>query len=239
MALSLIVTAILVLSPAKVADVAITYAGSIERQSRAQSLDPLLTASLIHVETGGQWSATMVSKSNDYGLMQPHVSRTTNSEYLGYEELLFIPEINIAVGTKMLAYWKQYHKRCKTRHHWWSHYKWGINVKNDLYGQKVASVYARVKRIKLVATEEHDYSNRRIGCFWESDTGGSGSTGVTALNRYLIPEVRWTVWDRHNESFKGECGLLRPGYDGSLVAITRRRRSVPGAYDYGQVRCSI
>jgi hypothetical protein len=233
MSLSLVVTAILVLSPAKVADVAITYAEPIARQSKLQSLDPLLTAAFIHLETGGQWDANMVSKTNDYGLMQNHVSRTTNAEYLGREHLLLVPETNIAVGTKTLAYWRQYHKRCKTQHHWWSHYKWGVNVKNDIYGLKIARVYARVKRTKLIAMEEHDHSNRGLRRLWESNTSGGGSSRAAAIDRYIVPEVRGSIWGSNNESSERAVSVLRQERNGTLVAVTRRRRSISGVNDDG------
>lgn len=237
-----VVAAIMVLAPAKVADAAVLYADSIMRQASDQNMDPLLVVSMIHVETGGRWENTLISKTHDYGLMQVHVSRTTNATYVGRESELFDPDTNILVGIQLLTYWKRYHtKKCKSTHRWWAHYKWGIDVKNDSYSKKIARVYKRVKHISLLAQEgEIDHCLRRIGRLRKGNTSSCHISSTAAIDSNIVPEVRGSFWSANSGAPEGAGSVLseRAGI-GDVVAITRRRRSLPGPDDDGQVRRCI
>jgi hypothetical protein len=118
----------------------------IHREAERRSIHPLLVAAVIEHETGGTWRRRLVSHTNDYGLMQVHVSRTMNRKYIGREHLLFSPRRNIRLGVRILSFWHDYHVRhCKKDDHdWWSHYKWGSRVRNNKYGDKVKRIYLRL-----------------------------------------------------------------------------------------------
>ena len=237
-----VVAAILVLAPAKVADNAVSYASIILRQANDQHINPLIVVSTIHVETGGQWDNTLISKTDDYGLMQVHVSRSTNPDFIGRETDLLDPETNIREGVRVMVYWKKYHNRCKkSTHQWWAHYQAGVEVKSDAYSKKVSRVLARVKNIKYLSQEDQlDHCNRRTGCQRQS-YASQGSIGCpTAIDRHLFPEVLWTFWCSHSGAFEGGGGALPAGQDHwGLVNISRRRRCLSSPDDDGQVRCSV
>ena len=180
MVAGVIAAAIMSLAHVDVASVAVLYSNAIVRSTEARSIDPLLVVSLIHVETGGRWESDLVSPSHDYGLMQPHVSKTTNRNFLGREKELFDPDTNIEVGVSMLLLWKEYHsKHCKgNSHKWWAHYKWGVEVKNNKYSRKVNRVYSRVKKhihLLCLLGGKHDLSYRGIGCVWKGGNQALGS----------------------------------------------------------------
>ena len=122
------------------------YGRLIERNARVHRLDPLLIVAVIKVESNGYVRAT--SPTNDYGLMQLHVSHTTHKRFLGREHLLFEPARNIRLGARMLRFWRRHHrKHCKgSRHHWWAHYNWGYRVRSREYGKKVHKVYRQARR---------------------------------------------------------------------------------------------
>jgi thymidylate kinase len=123
------------------------YVSLIAEASLEHDIDPLLIVATIHHETGGRWDPNVVGRTRDYGLMQTHVSKSTNPQFRGREHLLLDPRVNIQVGVSALAYWKKYHFRsCKKPHKWWSHYKWGYNVKNNYYGRTVGKIYDRLRR---------------------------------------------------------------------------------------------
>ena len=240
-----ITAAIMALAPGKVADDAALYTSAIVNATESRDVDPLLVVAFIHVETGGRWESNLVSPSNDYGLMQTHVSRTTNREFVGREKDLLDPAINIEVGVTMLVYWKEYHaKHCKgAAHKWWAHYKWGVLVKNNKYSRKVYRVYSRLKRrVHLLCTigAKHDHSCGRTGCLRKEHTDqNSGGTAAT-IQTNLISEIRWPVWasdqkapNRTSGSFR-ERAITTDRYC-TLGAVSRRRRRFPGLDDYGQV----
>lgn len=123
-------------------------AAHIERESSRARIDPLLVAALIHHETGGTWRRTLVSRTSDYGLLQVHVSSTTNPDLIGREHLLFRPRLNIRRGVRLLRAWKRYHDRhCSggPYHLWWGHYKWGRRIKGSIYARKVHEIYRRLR----------------------------------------------------------------------------------------------
>lgn len=120
------------------------YAALVERNARQRKVDPLLVAAIIKVESGG-WRRAR-SRTNDYGLMQLHVSRRTHKRFRGREHLLYEPARNIRLGVKMLAFWKRHHRRhCREAgHYWWAHYNWGYRVRSRVYGRKVLKHYRRL-----------------------------------------------------------------------------------------------
>jgi hypothetical protein len=131
------------------------YAGLITRHSRVNDIDPYLVAALIHRES--RWNSNAVSKRN-YGLMQIRVSRTTHARFIGQEQSTLNAETNIRLGVSLLAFWKRFHiTKCKSdKHHWWSHYQWGVSVKDPGSGNRVAKEYARylswLKKLKVGLT---------------------------------------------------------------------------------------
>ena len=233
-----VVAAIMVLAPAKVVDAAVLYADSILLQASDQNIDPLIIVATIHVETGGQWDSTLISKTNDYGLMMVHVSRTTNATYLGREKELFNPDTNIMVGVQMLSFWKRYHKKhCKSGHKWWAHYQAGCAVKSDKYSRKIARVYARVKRINFLSQEgQFDRSHRGSRCQWQSHSSSSSSRRIpTALNSHLIPKVQWSFWGSDPSTPKRRSSSGQEECCWGLVNLSERRRGIPSIDDNGQV----
>lgn len=129
------------------------YSGLIEKWARRRNVDRLLVASIIHNETGGTWNPRLKSRTNDYGLMQLHVSRTTHSKYIRRERLLFNPNRNIRLGTRAMKFWKWYHRnRCKGKHHWLLHYNQGRRVSTrgwrGGYARRVLVIYFKLKAIQ-------------------------------------------------------------------------------------------
>lgn len=140
-----------------------TYAEVIHNVAQDSDVDPLLVVAVIQHETGGKWNPRAVGKTRDYGLMQLHVSKTTNSKYLGNEKALFDLRKNVEVGVASLTYWRKYHGRCKHRHKWWGHYKWGNRVKNDRYANKIERIHRTLKeeqRKMLIVIEGIDASGK-------------------------------------------------------------------------------
>jgi soluble lytic murein transglycosylase-like protein len=125
---------------------AVIYSAEVARYAAQYQVDPLLVVAVIQAEGRGMVSAMAKSRTNDYGLMQLHVSVTTHRKYIGRETLLFDPRLNIKLGVKMLRMWRAYHQRSCTgdSHHWWAHYNQGTRVRNRRYGRKVARIYERL-----------------------------------------------------------------------------------------------
>jgi soluble lytic murein transglycosylase-like protein len=121
------------------------YAKIIEREGRRFHIDPLLIVTIIHVETARTWKRTVRSSTADWGLMQVHVSTTTNAGLIGREEVLFDPALNIRYGTAILAMWRSYHSRtCHLQSHshpFWAHYQFGYRIRKLRWSRKVAHVY--------------------------------------------------------------------------------------------------
>lgn len=148
--MKLLIAAILWLAPGVEVNRAKYYASLILDAGGCYKIDPLLIVTKIHLETGGTWRETVVSATNDYGLAQVHVSKTTNKEYMGLEHLLLEPGRNIWVAVRMMSYWKGYHKRNCLRqghasHPWWGHYKWGNKVGNLGSSMRVKQLYGKLK----------------------------------------------------------------------------------------------
>jgi hypothetical protein len=244
-----ITAAIMALAPGKVAGAVVLYTTAIVQATEVRGIDPLLVVSIIHVETGGRWESDMISPTHDYGLMQPHVSKTTNKEFLGREEELLDLVTNIEVGVNMLTSWKEYHsKHCKgNSHRWWAHYKWGVEVKNNKYGRKVLRVYSRVKRrVHLLCAlgGTHDHSCGRVGCQWQEYTDQSSRKVVASIPKNFVPALRWSVWASDQEAFNGASSSVREKFPyiprtREMGAVSRRRRRFPSFDDNGQVRCCV
>jgi len=117
------------------------YAKLIQRYV---SVDHLLVAAVIYVESRGRAKAR--SRTNDWGLLQVHVSRTANPGYRGRESELLSPQVNIRVGARSLAAWRRYHEaHCRgKRHHWIGHYNQGTRVRSRHYERTVLALYRRL-----------------------------------------------------------------------------------------------
>ncbi len=116
------------------------YSKLIYAKATKKGIDPLLVVALIFKES--RFSRTCASKKN-YGLMQVHVSVTTNPDLLGREHLLRIPRVNLHRGLRLLSFWKRYHdKTCTSnRHFWTSHYQHGCRVSDPGSGERVRKLY--------------------------------------------------------------------------------------------------
>lgn len=114
------------------------YESLIKRYSNG--LDHKLIVAVIWVES--RFRSRAKSRTNDYGLMQLHVSSDTHQQYIGRERVLYNPKLNIKLGTKMMRLWRRYHRcRCKSKkHHWISHYQQGSRVRSLRYERAVLSV---------------------------------------------------------------------------------------------------
>ncbi len=143
MTLQVLIAAILWLSPMPVVQ-AESYASHIQRESLRWDLDPLLVLAVIHRES--RFTTTAKSKTNDYGLMQVHVSKTTYSGYLRYPERLYNYKLNIRLGVRLMAMWRDYHAgRCEGNHPHWSHYKYGKRIPKQRKGKKVDAIYHQLQ----------------------------------------------------------------------------------------------
>jgi len=139
-----VLAAILWLAPHVGAERADQYAGLITGHAEDAGIDPMLVVAIIYIES--RFRSGSISRTNDYGLMQVHVSKTTYRRYLGREHLLLDPDRNIKCGISLLKYWKSYHERiCTSNHRWWSHFNHGKRIlrrgERAGYGASVNEVY--------------------------------------------------------------------------------------------------
>lgn len=126
------------------------YADSIARYARG--LDPHLVVAVIYVESRFRKNAK--SRTNDYGLMQLHVSATTRPRYFGRERKLLDPRHNIRLGIRALRAWKRFHgRKCRSPHHWLGHYQQGRRVHSAHYAEAVLAVYGWIKSARMVAAK--------------------------------------------------------------------------------------
>lgn len=136
------------------------YADHFNKYARRYRLPPLLVAAVAYNES--RFTRTVVSRTNDYGLMQLHVGRRTHKRYLGREKLLFNPRRNIRLGSRMLAMWRSHHlRRCKgKKHHWLLHYNQGVYVSTKgwkgRYAKRVLIIYSKLKKIQLKLIRKRD-----------------------------------------------------------------------------------
>lgn len=159
-----ILLAIMFLVPGLGPTTAKKYAGIIDRVSVIYQIDPLLVVSIIHVETAKTWKKKIRSVTNDFGLGQIHVSKDSNPELLGREEVLFDPATNIRYAAKTLAMWKSWHVRvCDERHPWWAHYQAGrvIRRSNRGWSKKVGALH-RMLQLRFYLLEKDDVLSRNL-----------------------------------------------------------------------------
>jgi soluble lytic murein transglycosylase-like protein len=140
----IVLAAIIWLAPNLGAETSELYAGLIAGHAEDAKIDPLLVVAIIHLES--RFKPHAKSKTNDYGLMQVHVSATTYRRYRGRETMLFDPDRNIRLGVRLMKNWKAYHDRtCTGPHPWWIHFNHGCRVlkrgPRAAYGDKVDAVY--------------------------------------------------------------------------------------------------
>jgi len=143
--MKIILAAILFLSPHLDKEEAAKYAKVIHTMSKSQEIDPFLIVSIIRAESN--FSSDKRSKTNDMGLMQIHVSRTTFPDLRGHEKLLYNPTLNIYLGVKHLRMFRKWHlRKCKPDHLWWRHYKWGYRQKfpNRIWAARVQAFYQQL-----------------------------------------------------------------------------------------------
>lgn len=140
---TLIVTAILWLAPQVSPADARSWGEQIHREADRWDVDPLLVLAVIQRESG--WNPRAKSPTNDYGLMQVHVSKTTYSGYLHRPERLFNPKLNIRLGIRLMGIWRNYHAgHCggdKATHPFWAHFKYGRRIPRKRKGKKVDAIY--------------------------------------------------------------------------------------------------
>ena len=137
---TILISAILWLAPHVAPEDARLYATVIQKEADRWDVDPLLVLAVIQRESG--WNPRARSKTNDWGLMQVHVSKTTYSGYLQQPERLFNPKLNIRLGVRLMAIWRDYHiGRCFGNHPYWAHFKYGARVPRKRKGRRVDRIY--------------------------------------------------------------------------------------------------
>jgi len=142
-----LLAAILLLAPHLPRTTAQLYARIIKTEAARKKVDPLLVVSFIHVETVRGWNTRVKSVTNDYGLCQVHVAARGSETFLGREEQLFIPKVNIREWVRLADMWRAYHqKEGDDSHPWWAHLKWGYKVKDTNHAMKVKRLYESLKR---------------------------------------------------------------------------------------------
>jgi len=142
---AVVLSAILFVAPYLPHRQAKVYARLIIAQATKRNLDPLKVVAVTHHES--RFRNRRRSRTNDLGLMQVHVSKTTNPRYQGRELELYAPALNFRLGTRLLQLWKGYHGRhCKgLKHKWWGHYKWGGRVRTRSYGRAVNAILEQIR----------------------------------------------------------------------------------------------
>jgi len=146
--MKIVILAVTLLAPNLGNETTKEYGALIYKEATRYKVDPLLLTAIIHVETGGKWDAYAVSKTNDYGLCQIHVSKSNIPRIYHKADILFKPSVNIHYGAKILKMWKNYHNRsCANinNHRFWAHYKFGRKVRAKRWSGKVNKIYTRLK----------------------------------------------------------------------------------------------
>lgn len=140
---AIIVKALLWLAPHLEPQTATEYAKIIAFEAEWYRVHPALVLAIGHGES--RWRNGKVSQTNDYGLLQIHVSVRGSNRFYGREKLLFDPRINIREAFRILDMWRTYHKRwCRRAHPFWAHYKWGRRVKNLEHTVETGKLYHRL-----------------------------------------------------------------------------------------------
>jgi soluble lytic murein transglycosylase-like protein len=138
-----ILQVILWLAPHVGEDTADWYARSIVAAADEWRVDPVDVLSVIQKES--EFNPNAISDTNDYGLGQIHVGRSTHVEYINYEHRLLDPQLNIWLTAKSLRYWHRHHwKYCRDAHLYVAHYKWGNRVRRGWQSRRFLLVFRRV-----------------------------------------------------------------------------------------------
>lgn len=213
-----VLAAILFLAPHVSHQKARSYAHRIVQEAERRDVPPLVVVAIIHHETGGTWRTKLKSRTNDYGLMQVHVSLTTHRRYLGREKLLYNPDVNIYWGARFLQMVKRWHaKRCVGSHPWWAHYNWGFRILSDRkYVRKVRKILAHLDRktkpVLVVSTPGATSSAKAAPVAVATET--SGSSVAMASERHwtifgLLPPILPSGGTRGAARFLAECTRTR------------------------------
>jgi len=174
-----LLAAILFLAPHIGRPTAKKYTRIIRTEATRGDVDPLLVVSFIHVETVKRWDPRTKSVTNDYGLCQVHVAARGSDRFLGREEELYKPKVNVREWVRLANMWRNYHRKncevwhqicysgpegpwgcsneriAESSHPWWAHLKWGYKVKNTKHADKVGALYkSLVKRFRSNETKE-------------------------------------------------------------------------------------
>lgn len=171
-----LVPVILKLSPRLDRSVAKTYSDLIMFESKWYNLDPLLVSSYITVESG--WKHDAINrKTNDYGLMQVHVSSKSAPRFYGEEKQLLKPRVNIREGCRILAMWKRFHRKwCNAGHPWIAHTKWGRKIPNRPnalnHSKAVLKVYDRIKDRAQIASAAFKFLSGATVTMWSEMATG-------------------------------------------------------------------
>lgn len=145
MVAKIIVTALLWLVPHVGPETAKQYADIIAFEARWYRVHPALVLAIGHGET--RWRNYKRSRTNDYGLLQIHVSARGSNRFYGRERELFDPRVNIRESFRILDMWRVYHNKwCKGDHPYWAHYKWGRRVKSVKHTVKTRKLFKLLVR---------------------------------------------------------------------------------------------
>lgn len=156
-----VLAAILFLAPHLGMGTARLYSRLIRTEASRYHVDPMLVVAIIHVETAKTWDPALRSATDDRGLMQVHVSASSNPGLVGREDILFNPKVGIHYGVKTLAMWQAFHKRaCLVEWHpYWGHYQYGYLVRSLAWSWKVRELYLKLQvkalNMMMVVLEEH------------------------------------------------------------------------------------
>lgn len=141
----IIATALLWLAPHLGAKKANTYADIIAFESQWYRVHPFLVLAIGKFETN--WRNGHRSRTNDYGLLQIHVSKRGSPRFYGRETELFKPRVNIREAFRILDMWRTYHRKwCKKPHPYWAHYKWGRRIKSVKHTHKTQKLFDQLVR---------------------------------------------------------------------------------------------
>uniref|UniRef100_A0A6H1Z9K2 Putative transglycosylase n=1 Tax=viral metagenome TaxID=1070528 RepID=A0A6H1Z9K2_9ZZZZ len=167
------------LAPQLKPETAREYADLVAFEARWYGLESARVLAYITVESG--WGSRKVSKTNDYGLMQVHVSRRGAPRFLGREKDLLDPRTNVREGCRILAMWRRFHGRwCPAGHPWIAHVKWGRKIP----ARKGALSHSR--RVKVV----YDRINGWLAVGSKSEPTGSVAKPATVDGAAFVVEVK-------------------------------------------------
>jgi hypothetical protein len=142
--MKIIALALLWLAPHLGPTTAKKYADIIAFEARWYGVHPALVLAIGQGES--KWRNHRRSVTNDYGLLQIHVSKTC-PRFQGREKELYDPRVNIRESFRILDMWRTYHnrwcgkKKGRIPHPYWAHYKWGKHVKSIKHTHKTQRLF--------------------------------------------------------------------------------------------------